>query len=143
MEQQEHNLWQKIRIHKTKLIIAILAILIMAAAAYIPSVIARGAARRVLTHAKSVRLATQITYYDYFASGEVFFEDDGIGVKPDGEKKILELAQCEGTIYQVRFDDESFRVSRLIYREGEYIVDFRDTGDNPQWSVYRLEQLIQ
>lgn len=142
MEQQKDSIWQKIRIHKTKFLIVILVILIMAAAVYVPNLIVRGAARRVLTHAKSVRLATQITYYDYYASGEEFFGTDRIGIKPDGEKEILELAQCGGKIYRVEFDEKSFRVSRLIYLEGDYIVDFRDIEDNPQWNVYRLDKLI-
>lgn len=143
MEQQKRNIWQKIRIHKTKIIITVLVILIAAAAVYIPNLIAGGAARRILTHAKSIRLAAQITYYDYYASGEEFFESNGTGVRADGETKILELAQCEGTIYRVKFDEESFRISRLIYMEGDYIVDFRDSGDNPRWTVYRLDKVIQ
>lgn len=142
MKQQKPNIWQKIRIHRTKFIIIILAILVMGAAVYIPGLMARGGARRALNHAKSVRLATQVTYYDYYASGEPFFKSNRIGISSEGEAEILELAQCEGTIYRVEFNEESFRVSRLIYREGDYVVDFRDTGDNPQWKVYRLEELI-
>lgn len=143
MNQQKQNTWQKIRIHKTKILITLLVILIIAAAAVIPSIITRDAARRVLSHAKSVRLATQVTYYDYYATGEQFFEDNRTGIISGGEKEILELAQCEGTIHHVEFSEESFRVSKLIYIEGDYVVDFTDTGDNPHWTVYRLDKLIK
>lgn len=102
----------------------------------------KGQARHILKDAKLIRLVTQNTYYEYYAFDKPFFEATGTGLSTQHEKDILETAKCTGDIQQIRFNKDSFRVSHLIYVEDGYIVEFNDTGDNPQWIVYKLNKLI-
>lgn len=142
MEQQRTHIWEKIKKYIKSIVIFILIILTLVLCFSIYNFFRKGTARDVLSHAKSVRLATQITYYDYYASKKPFFEDTSTGLRKGGEKEILELAQCKGKILHVEFNEDSFRVSKLVYMEKDYIVEFMDSEDEPQWTVYRLEKII-
>ena len=142
MEKKKQGIGQKIGRHWRKALVIFLIILAMAAAAFLPRHLSMGRARRVLNHAKSVRLATQVTYYDYYKSDEPFFTEDARGIEEAKAAEILKLAQCGGDIYQVRFDETTFRVSSLIYIESGYAAEFADGEGEAKWKVYKLEEMI-
>lgn len=142
MEEQREHKQQKMKKYMKVIMISVLIILVIIICFNVYHFLRKGPARDVLSHAKSVRLATQITYYDYYASKKPFFEDTSTGLRKGGEKEILELAQCKGKILHVEFNEDSFRVSKLTYMEKDYIVEFADSEDEPQWTVYRLEKII-
>lgn len=142
MEQQREQKWQWLKRYVKRIIVFTSIILLILVCYSVYHFLRKGSARQILSHAKSVRLATQITYYDYYASKKPFFDDTGTGLRRGGEKEILDLAQCKGKILHVGFNEDSFRVSRLVYMEKGYIVEFTDSEENPQWTVYRLEKII-
>lgn len=98
--------------------------------------------RDILHHAKLIRLVAQNAYFDFQTQEKIFYDNNRKALTSEAEKEILHLTKYDGKIYCVKFEADSFRVSRLVYMEKGYIVEFTDSEENPQWTVYRLEKII-
>lgn len=102
-------------------------------------------ARWALRHAKNVRLAVTVVAYDYKSdSGDITINKKDRGIAEDAIHEVEELSDCEGEIDYIIFDTESFRVNKLVYRENNCLVIYKDTDDESgTWNVYQLNSMIE
>jgi hypothetical protein len=101
-------------------------------------------ARTAMDHAKDVRLAMKMVAMEYYG-GKVSIYDpiSENGLTDEALAKIEDVAPVKGEITLTGWDEENNIPLSFTYREGRYLVEYRDTGSgdgtygmNGDWSVY-------
>ncbi|MBO6008460.1 MAG: hypothetical protein J6P78_07870 [Lachnospiraceae bacterium] len=101
-------------------------------------------ARTAMDHAKDVRLAMKMVAMEYYG-GKVSIYDPSAesGLTDEALAKIGNVAPVKGEITLTGWDEENNIPLSFTYREGRYLVEYRDIGSgdgtygmNGDWSVY-------
>ena len=108
-------------------------------------------ARRAMDHAKDIRMALKMVSVEYYG-GKVSLYDPSkeSGMTDEALAKIGNLVPVKGDITLTGWDDEKNIPLSFTYREGRYLVEYRDvgTGDgtyemNGDWSVYYSFKVLE
>lgn len=122
----------------------ILPILLLTLFAGVPGVLRlvyRADAQVALGHAKSVRMAIQITGAEQYSKGKGFCDAtrEG-GVSEALYQKILNLSDAPGEFWVLQVGNDGYKVKQFVYREGNYTVWYQA---NPRsYQVYRGDEMI-
>ena len=104
----------------------------------------RAEAHLALRQARNAWTALRITGIEYYGMGKDLYDDrTASGLKKEAEEQVLEVAECEGSIVVLGKDDEHLEPTRLLYREGPYLVYYYlDENENRQWQIYRAQSMF-
>lgn len=144
MSQQKQQVAIKIKyrwIKKAFLYVTLLLLLLLAGTPGVLRLIHRADAQVALGHAKSVRMAIQVTGTEQYGKGEKFCDASQKGGIPESlYNKILSLSDAPGEFWVIQVSNDGYEIQQFIYREGDYTVWYQA---NPRsYQVYREEQLI-
>lgn len=101
-------------------------------------------ARSALSHAKDIRVALKLVSVEYYGkTGSIFDPSSDNGMADGAVSAIGSMVPVKGEIRLTGWDDENNIPLSFTYREGRYLVEYRDigTGDgtygmNGDWSVF-------
>ncbi|MBO4610387.1 MAG: hypothetical protein J5696_11035 [Lachnospiraceae bacterium] len=101
-------------------------------------------ARSAMDHAKDIRLAMKMVAVEYYGGKRSIYDPSTeSGMTDEALAKIGNVVPIKGEIVLTGWDDEKNIPLSFTYREGRYLVEYRDigTGDgtygmNGDWSVY-------
>ena len=102
----------------------------------------RADAQVALGHAKSVRLALQITGTEEYGRNGIFCDasHEG-GVTESVWKDVLTLSKAPGDFWVLQVEEDGYTVKQFVYREGEFTVWYQS---NPvSYTVYHNEPMIE
>ncbi|MCR1840466.1 hypothetical protein [Murimonas intestini] len=103
----------------------------------------RESARRVLKEAKLVHLAVKMTALEYYGLNQSFYDPESSNGFEDGVvDELKKVTGCNGDIYLVDWDLESFSALHLLYIQDGFAVDYRLVGDEDIWNVYEFKHVI-
>lgn len=135
---------RKISYRRIKRIFIFLILLFLLLLAGLPGVlrlIYRADAQVALGHAKSVRMAIQVTGTEQYGKGEKFCDASCKGGIPESlYDKILSLSDAPGDFWVVQVSDDGYKVKQFVYREGDYTVWYQ--ADPSSYQVCREEKMI-
>ena len=88
-----------------------------------------------LGHAKSVRLALQVTGQECYGRSGTFFEasQEG-GVAESIRTEVLNLSKAPGDFWVLQMAEDGYTVEKFVYREGDYTVWY--TLEPKSYTVY-------
>ena len=121
----------------------ILIIILLAIVTVIPGalrIMYRADAQVALGHAKSVRLALQVTGKECYGGNDTFADasQEG-GVTESVKEEVLMLSKAPGDFWVLKMSDDGYTVDKFIYREGEYTVWY--TKKPRSYTVYHNEHM--
>ena len=121
----------------------ILIIFLLAIVTVIPGALRllhRADAQVALGHAKSVRLALQVTGKECYGGNDTFADasQEG-GVTESVKEEVLMLSKAPGDFWVLKMSDDGYTVDKFIYREGEYTVWY--TKKPRSYTVYHNEHM--
>ena len=104
----------------------------------------RSEAHLALQQARNVWTALRMTSIEYYGMGQDIYDDrTASGLKESVEKQVRDIVECEGSMVILGSDDEHLEPTRLLYREGSYLVYFYlDEDGARQWQVYRANSIF-
>ena len=123
----------------------VLLILLLTIVLIIPGVLRilyRADAQVALGHAKSVRLALQITGTEGYGRNSAFCDasHEG-GVTESVWKDVLTLSKVPGDFWVLQVEEDGYTVKQFVYQEGEFTVWYQS---NPvSYTVYHNETMIE
>lgn len=127
-------------IRKFLIILPILLLTLFAGVPGVLRLVYRADAQVALGHAKSVRMAIQITGAEQYSKGKGFCDAtrEG-GVSEALYQKILNLSDAPGEFWVLQVGNDGYKVKQFVYREGNYTVWYQA---NPRsYQVYRGDDL--
>ena len=139
IQQQQVSKTTTIKYRWVKSLIQILIIILLVTVTVIPGALRllyRADAQVALGHAKSVRLALQVTGQESYGRNDTF--TDG-GVTESVKKEVLMLSKAPGDFWVLKMSDDGYAVDKFLYCEGEYTVWY--TRSPESYTVYRREQM--
>lgn len=87
-----------------------------------------GRCQVALGHAKSVRMAIQITGTEQYSKGKGFCDATQEGGVPEAlYQKILNLSDAPGEFWVLQVGNDGYKVKQFVYREGNYTVWYQAT----------------
>lgn len=99
--------------------------------------------REILRSAKLVRLVIKSDSYDYYSQGKSIIDNSRKNhLAKDAEAGMLKRAEVKGTIQYVDFNEKQMEVTEMIYIEDEYAVRFCLKKNEPVWTVYRMDEIL-
>ena len=125
--------------------VVVLTFILLIAVAIIPGVLRilyRADAQVALGHAKSVRLALQITGKVSYGRNDTFTDasQEG-GVTESVWKDVLTLSKAPGDFWVLQVGEDGYTVKQFVYQEGEFTVWYQS---NPvSYTVYHNETMIE
>lgn len=125
--------------------VVVLTFILLLAVAIIPGVLRilyRADAQVALGHAKSVRLALQITGTEEYGRNGIFCDasHEG-GVTESVWKDVLTLSKAPGDFWVLQVEEDGYTVKQFVYQEGEFTVWYQS---NPvSYTVYHNETMIE
>ena len=101
----------------------------------------RADAQVALGHAKSVRLALQITGTEGYGRNSAFCDasHEG-GVTESVWKDVLTLSKAPGDFWVLQVEEDGYTVKQFVYQEGEFTVWYQ--ADPVSYTVYHNETMI-
>ena len=110
-------------IRKFLIILPILLLTLFAGVPGVLRLVYRADAQVALGHAKSVRMAIQITGAEQYSKGKGFCDAtrEG-GVSEALYQKILNLSDAPGEFWVLQVGNDGYKVKQFVYREGNYTV---------------------
>ncbi|MBR7089608.1 MAG: hypothetical protein IKI46_03835 [Lachnospiraceae bacterium] len=108
-------------------------------------------ARRAMDHAKDVRMALKMVSVEYYG-GKVCLYDPSkeSGMTDEALARIANLIPLKGEITLTGWDDDKNIPLSFTYREGRYMVEYRDVGTgsgtyemNGDWNVYYSFKVLE
>ena len=143
IQQQQVSKTTTIKYRWVKSLIQILIIILLVTVTVIPGALRllyRADAQVALGHAKSVRLALQITGTEGYGGNNAFCDasHEG-GVTESVKKEVLMLSKAPGDFWVLKMSDDGYTVDKFLYCEGEYTVWY--TRSPESYTVYRREQM--
>ena len=122
-------------------IFTLLLLTLFAGAPGVLRLVYRADAQVALGHAKSVRMAIQITGTEQYGKGESFCDVTKEGGVPETlYQKILRLSDVPGDFWVLQVSDDGYKVKQFVYREGDYTVWYQ--ADPSSYQVYRGDAMI-
>ena len=102
----------------------------------------RADAQVALGHAKSVRLALQITGTEEYGRNGIFCDasHEG-GVTESVWKDVLTLSKAPGDFWVLQVEEDGYTVKQFVYQEGEFTVWYQ--ADPVSYTVYHNETMIE
>lgn len=104
----------------------------------------RAEAHLALQQGRNVWTALHMIGIEYYGQGTDIYDDStGSGLKENVEEQVRKISECEGSMVVLGSDREHLEPTRLLYREGSYLVYFYlDENGDRQWEVYRAHNLF-
>ena len=101
-------------------------------------------ARAAISHAKQIRVAMKLISMEYYnGDGSIFDSTQETGLKDGALDRIENVCYVNGEIVLNSWDTENDIPLSFSYREGRYLVEYREIGQgdgsygmNGTWSVY-------
>ena len=101
-------------------------------------------ARDALGHAKDIRVALKMVSVEYYGEKQSLYDPSAeSGMISEAMVKISSLVPIKGEFTLTGWDSENNIPLSFSYREGRYLVEYRDTGSgdgtygmNGVWNVY-------
>ena len=144
IQQQQESKTTTTKYRWVKSLIQILIIILLAIVTVIPGALRllyRADAQVALGHAKSVRLALQVTGKESYGRNDTFTDASREGgVTESVRKEVLMLSKAPGDFWVLKMSDDGYTVDKFLYCEGEYTVWY--TRSPESYTVYRKEQMI-
>jgi hypothetical protein len=108
-------------------------------------------ARRAMDHAKDIRLAMKMVAVEYYGGKTSLYDPTSEnGMTKEALAKIGNVAPVKGEITLTGWDDERNIPLSFTYREGRYVVEYKDVGTgegtygmNGDWSVYYSIKVLE
>ena len=124
------------RIKKFLTILPILLLTLFAGAPGVLRLVYRADAQVALGHAKSVRMAIQITGTEQYSKGKGFCDATQEGGVTEAlfYQKILNLSDAPGEFWVLQVGNDGYKVKQFVYREGNYTVWYQAPRS---YQVYR------
>lgn len=120
------------RIKKSLTILPILLLTLFAGAPGVLRLVYRADAQVALGHAKSVRMAIQITGTEQYSKGKDFCDATQEGGVPEAlYQKILNLSDAPGEFWVLQVGNDGYKVKQFVYREGNYTVWYQAPPPDP------------
>ena len=118
--------------------VVVLTFILLLAVAIVPGVLRilyRADAQVALGHAKSVRLALQVTGQECYGRSGTFFDasKEG-GVAESIWTEVLNLSKAPGDFWVIQMAEDGYTVEKFVYREGDYTVWY--TLEPKSYTVY-------
>ena len=118
--------------------VVVLTFILLLAVAIVPGVLRilyRADAQVALGHAKSVRLALQVTGQECYGRSGTFFDasKEG-GVAESIWTEVLNLSKAPGDFWVLQMAEDGYTVEKFVYREGDYTVWY--TLEPKSYTVY-------
>ena len=142
IQQQQESKTTTTKYRWVKSLIQILIIILLVTVTVIPGALRllyRADAQVALGHAKSVRLALQVTGKESYGRNDTFTDasQEG-GVTESVRKEVLMLSKAPGDFWVLQMSDDGYTVDKFLYCEGEYTVWY--TRSPESYTVYRIPQ---
>lgn len=104
----------------------------------------RSEAHLTLREGKNVWTALRMIGIEYYGRGQTLYDDQTLsGLKEDAEEEVRDVSGCEGSIVVLGKDEGHLEPTRLLYREGAYLVYYYlDENGDRQWQVYRAQSMF-
>lgn len=104
----------------------------------------RSEAHLALREGKNVWAALHMIGVEYYGLGnDIYDESTESGLKEDVEEQVRRVSECEGSIAVLGSDREHLEPTRMLYREGAYLVYYYlDENEDRQWQVYRANTMF-
>ena len=133
MTQQYESKFIQIKYRWIKSLFTILIIILLAIVTVI--LLYRADAQVALGHAKSVRLALQVTGQECYGRSGTFFDasQEG-GVAESIRTEVLNLSKAPGDFWVLQMAEDGYTVEKFVYREGDYTVWY--TLEPKSYTVY-------
>lgn len=121
-----------------RMVLLVLVVILPAVVTVIPGVLRilyRADAQVALGHAKSVRLALQVTGQECYGRSGTFFDasQEG-GVAESIRTEVLNLSKAPGDFWVLQMAEDGYTVEKFVYREGDYTVWY--TLEPKSYKVY-------
>ncbi len=125
-----------------------LALLVLIAAVFVCVITAIGRisskGRSAISHAKQIRVAMKLISLEYYnGDGSIFDPTSENGLSAGALDKIKAVTTVNGEIILNSWDSENDIPISFTYREGRYLVEYRQSGSTKDgygasgtWSVY-------
>lgn len=138
-QQKEINKYRLLRV-----VLWILIIILAAIVTVIPGALRllhRADAQVALGHAKSVRLALQVTGQESYGGDGTFTDASQTGgVDESVYTSVMTLSKAPGEFWVLNVAEDGYTVTQFIYREDEYTVWYN--SDPKSYKVYYNQQMI-
>ncbi len=104
----------------------------------------RSEAHLALQQARNVWTALRMTSIEYYGLGQDIYDGrTASGLKESVEEQVRRVSECEGSMVVLGSDEEHLEPTRLLYREGNYLVYYYlDENEDRQWQVYRAQSMF-
>ncbi len=104
----------------------------------------RSEAHLALRQAKNVWTALRMVGIEYYGKGQDIYDDrTESGLKKEAEEQVRDVSECEGSIVVLGSSEGHLEPTRLLYREGPYLVYYYlDEKEDRQWRVYRAQGMF-
>ena len=121
-----------------RMVLLILVVILLGIVTVIPGVLRilyRADAQVALGHAKSVRLALQMTGTESCGGNRTFCDasHEG-GVAESIRTEVLNLSKAPGDFWVLQMAEDGYTVEKFVYREGDYTVWY--TLEPKSYTVY-------
>ena len=105
----------------------------------------RSEAHLALRQARNVWTALHMTGIEFYGLGkDLYDERTASGLKQEAEDQVRRVSEAEGSIVVLGSDKEHLEPTRLLYREGAYMVYYYlDENEERQWEVYRSHSMFK
>lgn len=121
-----------------------LVIILLAIVLVIPGALRlmyRADAQVALGHAKSVRLALQVTGKEGYGNNSTFCDASQPGGVTDNVwQNVMELSKVPGDFWVLQTEEDGYTVKQFIYQEDEFTVWYQ--SDPKSYTVYHNDTLI-
>ena len=139
MTQQQHeSKTTSIKYRWLKSFILILIIILLAIVTVIPGALRllhRADAQVALGHAKSVRLALQVTGQECYGRNGTFLDASQEGGVAEGIRtEVLNLSKAPGDFWVLQTAKDGYTIEKFVYKEDEYTVWY--TKEPKSYTVY-------
>ena len=144
MENAQHSKKNKTKYRLLRYALWILIIILAAIVTVIPGALRllhRADAQVALGHAKSVRLALQVTGQESYGGDGTFTDASQTGgVDESIYTNVMTLSKAPGEFWVLNVAEDGYTVTQFIYREDEYTVWYN--SDPKSYKVYYNQQMI-
>lgn len=129
------------RIRMTLIILSTILLCIVLLIPGVLRLIYRADSQVALGHAKSVRMAFQVTGTElYGRNGTLCDASQEGGVAEGLYEEILQLSNAPGDFWVLQTDESKVNVTQFVYTEGEYTVWYQ--ADPQKYTVYHENTMI-
>ena len=138
IQQQQESKTTITKYRWVKSLIQILITILLVTVTVIPGALRllyRADAQVALGHAKSVRLALQVTGKESYGRNDTFTDasQEG-GVAESIRTEVLNLSKAPGDFWVLQMAEDGYTVEKFVYREGDYTVWY--TLEPKSYKVY-------